>query len=295
MPGRYATALQGVLRRNESRELLSLIQVDSHGMVGLDVVLATYPGFPENYTACHNIAATLFPLLATAPAGVVTNDGAATAAAQQAILLGGRVVKVDYGYHSFTIIADGASIETLEGWAGQAPGAGGVTVYPLHTCIFDEPDRRRPTQAAAAAAMANLLDLTKATRSGHADTLSRGGGDVPHADNIDAFENGQGIRPLRVTVGTLDTTANVAAKTRALVNTTKDWIFRIRAAGAPRQVCWQCLRMHGVKSSTSLGRWHQCTACAHVYCDTCGAALQRPSYLVRQRTCDCGGVTRLVA
>jgi hypothetical protein len=295
MPGRYTTALQNVLRDSEDRELLSLIQVDTGGMVGLDQVLATYPGFPENYTACHNIAAMLFPLLSTAAPGVVGRDGLGAAAAQAAVQTGGRVIKIDYGYHSFTIIADGDSIESLEGWAGQAPGAGGVTVYPLHTCIFDEPDRRRPTRAAAAHALAHLLDASKVARSGHADTVSRSGGDDDDPDGIDAFENGQGVRPLRVTVGVLDTIASVAGKTRGLVNTTKDWIFRIRAAAAPRLVCWQCLRMHGVSGSSVLGRWHQCTACAHVYCNGCGAALQRPTYLVRERTCDCGGVTRLVA
>jgi hypothetical protein len=294
MPGRYTTALQSVLRGNEDRELLSLIQVDAGGMDGLDQVLATYPGFPENYTACHNIAAMLLPLLSTAAPGVVSQDGLGAAAAQAAVLTGGRVIKIDYGYHSFTVIADDDSIESLEGWAGQAPGADGVIVYPLHTCIFDEPDRRRPTRAAAANALAHLLDPSKAIRSGHADTVSRSGGD-DDPDGIDAFENGQGIRPLRVTVGVLDTIANVSAKTRDLVNTTKDWIFRIRAARAPRLVCWQCLRMHGVAGSSVFGRWHQCAACAHVYCDRCGAALQRPTYLARERTCDCGGRTRLVA
>lgn len=293
MPGRYTTALRGVLRPSEEIELLSLCTVDPNGMDPdiRDAVLSSYPGHPDAYTACHNIGAILFPILSS-DGGLTSEDALGAAAAAAAIRLGNRVIRVDYGFHTFTIVADGDSIESIEGWAGSAPGSDGVIVFPLHECVDSDADYIRPTRGDAATAMELILDANYATRNTSVNTVSRGGRGGEHG--IRAFEGEAGVQHLRVTVGALDTTVNIGQKMRARVDITKDWVRGTRTASTSRIVCWECLKIHGTADSSFIGRWHRCRACARTYCNQCGSRLERPVMVTRERTCGCGGRTQLV-
>lgn len=62
-----------------------------------------------------------------------------------------------------------------------------------------------------------------------------------------------------------------------------------------RKVCVLCGKQHGITPSSPLGKWHQCTNCGRIYCDSCGANLQRSGTFSRERICPhCGNETRLI-
>lgn len=215
----YIKAMVGALKGKEDPQLLSLAFVDST-LPDLEPderkqLLKLYTQSPSGYTACHDVASKVADLLGTGKA--ISKSG--VKAVENAIVVintKGFVIQIKYGDHSIVLVSHNNGVESIEGWAGNDPGAGGVTVFPLYKCLTKRADEIDLTTEAAAGHLANVLNKDKKIRAAAWDGISRAG--------LYGFESGKGVRDFDITVRKLDTTANVTKKLRAKIEAAKVWM-----------------------------------------------------------------------
>jgi hypothetical protein len=300
MPGPYGRALAAARRPREPEELLSWALIDPPTDVGTYVFFARVFDDPSSYCACHDIADAL-AWLCTTGAVVLTpwdaNDpDASMDAAVAAVQQNGRFVRLKYSVpqedgHTFSLLTSGGFVEGLEGWAGNPNFGGGVWPCAIHEVVFR--NTRRDiflSQAAAAQALPETRDASEHTRLLGFRKLSRSGYD--ELLNLDTR-----VYPLLAT-------GNVTTRVRLAMDHAKRWIYDVRTGQYqvgfhpvtnapvnhdPDVVCCACLRVFepGCIGTTVFTRWHRCRTCHLVYCNQCGADLQRPAgdNMARERRC----------
>jgi len=287
MPGPYTTALRCVKRRYEPEEVFGLALVTAPAQTA---IAASYVGHPENYTACLHVAAELTDILALG-AGPTHYAAPALAAAGIAIAARNSVLHIVYGDHAMVLIAGPTHVESIEAWAGRAPGThGAVIVQSFDNCLFHRADEINITHAQAVNAVADLLNANAVTRGAAWDMISRG--------SLYGFESGRGVRNLAITIRPLTTTAGAATEMRRRIDAAKRWASTGLWATNQRMACWECLKVHGPTAGGYFGQWHSCSNlnCGVMYCDWCGDQLTWSGYLARTRLCRlCNQETELTA
>ncbi len=301
MPGPVTNAIRLQKPATMNHEIYSLALIPTaHGFPAAGVqILADYVD-SHIYTACHDIAAALVNVL-RAPAGVMHGPSVGAAAVHTANNHFGdnMALKVDYGLHSFTLIARAGRLECIEGWAG------GNAVYrnPVHNSIFNDERASQvwdapgigndpivipqlagqTTVVAARAAIAELLSPVQATRARGCNRISRAG--------LGGFGPINAVPNLSVECYALDTDHAIGARYAALAEIAADWGQMARQHVTQRWTCSRCLAPHGYFSSW-WNIWGQCGGnCARVYCPTCRGQL--PNFVfagATHRSC-CGQAT----
>ena len=242
------------------------------------------------YTACHNVAEQVNIILGQNVAPVIATNAPGRALAVNA-LGGNNVIWMQYAQHSITLIASNNTVQSIEAWAGSRPGTpNAVIVLPFHECIFDRLEEIDITPGQAAAAIADVQNPHKPTRSAAWDVLCRAGG-------ADAFEKGTADRTLTVTVRPLEQLLRIDLKLSKLADQSRRWLLRYSKETLQLPYCCTCWRQHGRVWSTWFGRWHWCSHCMKSYCDACGAGMQKPPGKpdARTRRCvPCNNETELI-
>jgi len=294
MIGPHAQVFRQSVHGNEPEWLVSLaLQALTYlptPLVDGPNIVKEFLAGPWNYTACHEVADQMNVLLGTAAAPQVATNANGRQLAQNA-LAGNNVIWLKYAQHSITLVSHNNTVQSIEAWAGSAPGTHGrVICLPFFECIFDDLERIDVANAAAINALNNVQNAAIGLRDVAWNTLCRAGGAA-------AFEGGTADRTLTATVRPLDTIPNITGKFHPLVPTARTWALRYSREILERPYCATCWTQHGWMPSGPFGRWHWCATCRKSYCDACGAGMQRPvgNNWARTRRCvPCNATTELI-
>ncbi|MBD2612566.1 MAG: hypothetical protein FWK04_16355 [Nostoc sp. GBBB01] len=192
-----------------AQEELSLALLNRNNQILRDGIYHSYIGHPENYTACHEIAAKLYELIRTNNQNNRIYENATlqnlTEIGNELNIKRALVIWLQYGYHSVTLLTTHRSVECMEAWAGSTPGTQmAVIVFPFYKCIWERISEKRPTINDTVTAIAHLLDNKQQIREQAWNTISRAG--------LQGFESNQGIRPLKVSIAHAEAPAIVEEK-----------------------------------------------------------------------------------